>query len=169
MRSKEEDTKILWEKRCGFVDISIGELYAHLCDSLSRYHWPYEKVMVDVEISVGDKTFDTGRVLVLGELECPGSVCSLLGGARQNRLSNKNVGVGDFEFSVCDMGKGLHIYPKTTFDCVFSVHGVEEHSVIINEFFRVLQSSGHLILVESPTRSGEETRNILKGRVMRRT
>jgi N-acyl-L-homoserine lactone synthetase/ubiquinone/menaquinone biosynthesis C-methylase UbiE len=167
---REGKTQELWQKCCGFIDLSIWELYAHVHDSLPRYYGTNEKILVDVIVSVGNGTHNGYRILYVGRgtgafsMELTRKGCNVdnliisravFGGGR---LRNNNVRLENVECRGWDIEKGLTQYSDGVFDCVLSVYALydlRKPDIDISEYFRVLRPSGRLIVVE-PQHSIEE-------------
>jgi N-acyl-L-homoserine lactone synthetase/ubiquinone/menaquinone biosynthesis C-methylase UbiE len=153
----------LWQKCCGFGEISLEAFYAHVYESLPRSYDQCQRLIADVLVSSGSSANKGSRILYAGlssgdfsielgregyKVENPDFYHAALVKAR---LWKNNVLLKNLEFREWDMEKGLTLYPESVFDCVISVHTLHflrEPEIPIREYFRVLKPSGGVILVE---------------------
>jgi N-acyl-L-homoserine lactone synthetase/ubiquinone/menaquinone biosynthesis C-methylase UbiE len=160
---RESETEELWQKCCGFGEISLEAFYAHVYESLPRSYDQCHRLVADVFVSSGSSKNKTSRILCIGlssgdfaiELGREGYKIDKPEFYRAEsvraRLWKNNVWLGNVEFREWDMEKGLTLYPESVFDCVLSVHTLHflrEPEIPIREYFRVLKPSGGVILAE---------------------
>jgi N-acyl-L-homoserine lactone synthetase/2-polyprenyl-3-methyl-5-hydroxy-6-metoxy-1,4-benzoquinol methylase len=160
---REDQTEELWQKCCGFTELSLEDFCAYVYNSLPRsYDWCH-RLVTDVFVSSGNSSNKTSRILCIGlgsgefaiELGREGYKIDKPDLYRAEsvraRLWKNNVLLKKVEFREWDMGKGFTPYPDGVFDCILSVHALhflKEPEITIREYFRVLKPSGGIILVE---------------------
>jgi len=160
---REDETEELWQKCCGFGELSLEDFYMHVYDSLPRSYDRCQRLIADVLVSSGSSTNKGSRILYAGlssgdfsielgragyKVDNPNFSCAAWVKARlwKNNMLSKSV-----EFREWDMGKGFTLYPEGVFDCVLSVHTLhflKEPEIAIREYLRVLKPSRGVILVE---------------------
>ena len=160
---REDDIERLWQKCCGFEELSLKDFYEHLYDLPSRSHDPFQRLIVDMIVSWGNITSKCSRMLCIGQsngdclIELGRRSCdvnnrdysrAVLMKARllKNNMLLKNVG-----FHEWDMRKGLTLDSENVFNCILSVDTLrflKEPETAIREYFRVLKPSGGVILAE---------------------
>jgi SAM-dependent methyltransferase len=160
---RAEETEELWQKCCGFRELSLEDFCAYVYNSLPRFYDQCHRLVTDVFVSSGSSSNKTSRILCIGlgsgdfaiELGREGYKIDKPDFYRAEsvraRLLKSNVLLKKVEFREWDMGKGFTLYPEGIFDCVLSVHALhflKEPEIPIREYFRVLKPSGGIILVE---------------------
>jgi N-acyl-L-homoserine lactone synthetase len=160
---RAEETEELWQKCCGFRELSLEDFCAYVYNSLPRFYDQCHRLVTDVFVSSGSSSNKTSRILCIGlgsgdfaiELGREGYKIDKPDFYRAEsvraRLLKSNVLLKKVEFREWDMGKGFTLYPEGVFDCVLSVHALhflKEPEIPIREYFRVLKPSGGIILVE---------------------
>jgi len=160
---REDDIEELWQKCCGFGELSLKDFYEHLYDSLSRSHDPFQRLTGDMIGSWGNITSKCSRMLCIGQSN---GDCLIELGRRscevdnrdysravlmKARLSKNNMLLKNVEFREWDIGKELTLCSEGVFNCILSVHTLrflKEPEIAIREYFRVLKPSGGVILAE---------------------
>jgi N-acyl-L-homoserine lactone synthetase len=166
---REDESEELWQKCCGFRELTLEDFYARLYDSLPRSCDRCQRLVADVLVSSGSGHNKHSRILYTGLSSGDSSIelghdtyraenkdfsCAAL---MKARLWNNKVLLENVEFREWDIGKGFTLYPESVFDCVLSVHTLhflKEPEVPIRQYFRVLKPSGGVILAE-PRRMSE--------------
>jgi N-acyl-L-homoserine lactone synthetase/2-polyprenyl-3-methyl-5-hydroxy-6-metoxy-1,4-benzoquinol methylase len=160
---REDETEELWQKCCGFGELSLEDFCAYVCNSLPRSCDQCHGLVTDVFVSLGSSSNKASRILCIGlgsgdfsielgrEGYKVGNPDFYRAALVKARLRKNNVLLKNLEFREWDMGKGLTLYPESVFDCVVSVHTLhflKEPEIPIREYFRVLKPSGGVILAE---------------------
>jgi SAM-dependent methyltransferase len=160
---REDETEELWQKCCGFGELSLEDFYMHVYDSLPRSYDRCQRLIADVLVSSGSSTNKGSRILYAGlssgdfsielgregyKVDNPNFSCAAWVKAR---LLKNNMLLKKVEFREWDMGKGLTLDSENVFNCILSVHTLrflKEPEIAIREYFRVLKPSGGVILAE---------------------
>jgi SAM-dependent methyltransferase len=160
---REDDIEELWQKCCGLGELSLGDFYAHVYDSLPRSHDQFQRLIADMLVSWGNITSKCSRILCVGHSN---GDCLIELGRRSCEVDNRdyshavlmkarllknNMLLKNVEFREWDMGKGLTLDSENVFNCILSVHTLrflKEPEIAIREYFRVLKPSGGVILAE---------------------
>jgi len=160
---REDDIEELWQKCCGFGELSLKDFYEHLYDSPSRSNDPFQRLIGDMIVSWGNITSKCSRMLCIGQSN---GDCLIELGRRSYEVDNRdyshavlmkarllknNMLLKKVEFREWDMGKGLTLDSENVFNCILSVHTLrflKEPEIAIREYFRVLKPSGGVILAE---------------------
>jgi SAM-dependent methyltransferase len=160
---REDEIEELWQKCCGFGELSLKDFYEHLYDSIPGSHDPFQRLIGDMLTSWGNITSRCSRMLCIGQsngdclIELGRRSCE--GDSRNSsravlmkaRLLKDNMLLKNVEFREWDMEKGLTLYPESVFNCVLSVHTLRflrEPEIAIREYFKMLKPSGGVILAE---------------------
>jgi N-acyl-L-homoserine lactone synthetase len=166
----EDEIENLWQKCCGFGELSLKDFYEHLLDdSLSRSHDPFQRLICDMIMSWGNITSECSRMLCIGRDDgaflielgrrgCEGDNRDFSRAVSMKaRLLKNNTLLKNVEFRGWDMRKGLTINADSVFNCIISfytLHFLNEPEIAIREYFRMLKPSGGVILAE-PRRQNE--------------
>ena len=160
---REDEIEELWQKCCGFRELSLGDFYAHVYDSLPRSYDPFQRLIGDMLVSWGNITSKGSRILCVGHsngdflIELGRRSCEVDNGdfsravLMKARVLKNNMLLKNVEFREWDMENGLTLYPESVFNCVLSVHTLhflKEPEIAIREYFRMLKPSGGVILAE---------------------
>jgi SAM-dependent methyltransferase len=160
---REGEIEELWQKCCGFGELSLEDFYAHVYDSLPRSYDQFQRLIGDMVVSWGNITSKGSRILCVGHsngdflIELGRRSCEVdnpdlsRGVLMKARLLKNNMLPKDVEFREWDMEKGLTLYLESVFNCVLSVHTLHflrEPEIAIREYFRMLKPSGGVILAE---------------------
>jgi len=133
---REDQTEELWQKCCGFTELSLEDFCAYVYNSLPRSYDQCHRLATDVFVSSGTSSNKTSRILCVGlgsgefaiELGREGYKIDKPDFYRAEsvraRLWKNNVLLKKVEFREWDMGKGFTLYPEGVFDCVLSVHAL---------------------------------------------
>jgi N-acyl-L-homoserine lactone synthetase len=160
----EDEIEELWQKCCGFGELSFKDFYEHiLYNSLSGSNDPFQRLISDMIMSWGNITgkcsrmlcigHDDGDVLIeLGRRDCEGANRDFSRAVLMKaRLLKNDMLLKNVEFCEWDMAKGLTLYSYSVFNCIISVNNLNllnEPDIAVCEYFRMLKPSGGVILAE---------------------
>jgi SAM-dependent methyltransferase len=160
---REDEIEELWQKCCGFRELSLGDFYAQVYDSLPRSYDPFQRLIGDMLVSWGNITSKGSGILCVGHsngdflIELGRRSCEVdnrdfsRAVVMKARVLKNNMLLKNVEFREWDMENGLTLYPESVFNCVLSVHTLHflrEPEIAIREYFRMLKPSGGVILAE---------------------
>jgi SAM-dependent methyltransferase len=165
---REDETEELWQKCCGFSELSLEDFCAYVYNSLPRSYDQCHRLAADMLVSSGTSSNKTSRILCVGlgsgefaiELGLEGYKIDKPDFYRAEsvraKLWKNSVLLKNVEFREWDIGKGFTLYAEGVFDCILSfhtLHFLKEPEIPIREYFRVLKPSGGVILVEPRRKS----------------